>query len=93
VIAVKKLDGSTMHINEDLVERVEDGADGQSAVYFVNGSHMIVANDPPTVVEKIRREKATLLRRVFTDPVDAGFATSAGSASSGVARLSQVRER
>jgi uncharacterized protein YlzI (FlbEa/FlbD family) len=90
VIAVKKLDGSMMHINDDLIERVEDGADGQSAVYFVNGSHMIVAHDPTTVVEKIRSEKSTLLRRVFVDSVDAG---SARSAASSVARLSQVKER
>jgi uncharacterized protein YlzI (FlbEa/FlbD family) len=90
VIAVKKLDGSMMHINDDLIERVEDGADGQSAVYFVNGSHMIVAHDPTTVVEKIRSEKTTLLRRVFVDSLDPG---SARSAASSVARLSQVKER
>jgi uncharacterized protein YlzI (FlbEa/FlbD family) len=93
VIAVRKLDGSMMHMNEDLVERVEDGADGQSAVYFVNGSHMIVANDPPTVVELIRSEKAALLRRVFVDPLDPTSAAPARSAASGMARLSQVRER
>jgi uncharacterized protein YlzI (FlbEa/FlbD family) len=90
VIAVKKLDGSIMHINDDLIERVEDGADGQSAVYFVNGSHMIVAHEPTTVVEKIRSEKTTLLRRVFVDPLDAGTARSTASS---VARLSQVKER
>jgi uncharacterized protein YlzI (FlbEa/FlbD family) len=93
VIAVKKLDGSMMHINDDLIERVEDGADGQSAVYFVNGSHMIVAHEPTTVVEKIRSEKTTLLRRVFVDPVDAGAAGSARSVASSVTRLSQVKER
>jgi uncharacterized protein YlzI (FlbEa/FlbD family) len=90
VIAVKKLDGSMMHINDDLIERVEDGADGQSAVYFVNGSHMIVAHDPSTVVERIRTEKTTLLRRVFVDPVEAGPIRAAAPS---VARLSQVKER
>jgi uncharacterized protein YlzI (FlbEa/FlbD family) len=93
VIAVKKLDGSMMHINDDLIERVEDGADGQSAVYFVNGSHMIVAHDPATVVERIRCEKTTLLRRVLVDPVDAGAAAPIRPVASSVARLSQVKER
>ena len=46
VIAVKKLDGSMMHINGDLIERVEDGADGKSTVYLLNGGHIIVSNDP-----------------------------------------------
>ena len=64
VIAVKKLDGSMMHINGDLIERVEDGADGQSTVYLVNGGHIIVANDPATVVEKIRAEKVAVLREL-----------------------------
>jgi uncharacterized protein YlzI (FlbEa/FlbD family) len=86
VIAVKKLDGSMMHINEDLIERVEDGADGQSAVYMVNGGHIIAANDPATVVEMIRAEKASLLRRAFLGPDDPQL-----SAISGVTRLSQVR--
>jgi len=91
VIAVKKLDGSVMHINEDLIERVEDGADGQSALYLVNGGHVIVANDPATVVEKIRTEKANLLRRVLQGPDDPALAASARSSVPGLTRLSQVR--
>ncbi len=93
MIAVKKLDGSMMHINEDLIERVEDGADGQSAVYLVNGGHIIAANDPATVVEKIRAEKADLLRRVLRGPDDPALAASIRSSASGPARLSQVRGR
>lgn len=89
MIAVKKLDGSMMHINGDLIERVEDGADGKSTVYLINGGHIIVANDPATVVEKIRAEKVTLLRRVLQGPDEPEVA--ARSALSGVARLSQVR--
>jgi len=88
VIAVKKLDGSMMHINGDLVERVEDGADGQSAVYLINGGHIIVANDPTTVVEKIRAEKVTVLRRVLQGPDEPELDASSRS---GVTRLSQVR--
>ncbi len=64
MIALKKLDGSVMYLNEDLIERVEDGADGQSAVYMINGGHVVVANDSANVVDKIRTEKAALLRRV-----------------------------
>ena len=86
VIAVKKLDGSVMHLNEDLIERVEDGADGQSAVYLVNGGHIIAANDPATLVERIRTEKANLLRRVLQGP-DAPEVTGLST----VPRLSQVR--
>jgi uncharacterized protein YlzI (FlbEa/FlbD family) len=91
VIAVKKLDGSMMYINEDLIERVEDGADGQSAVYMVNGGHIIVANDPATVVERIREEKANLFRRALQGPDDPGTTTYARSSTSGLTRLSQVR--
>jgi uncharacterized protein YlzI (FlbEa/FlbD family) len=91
VIAVKKLDGSTMHINEDLIERVEDGADGQSAVYMVNGGHIIAANDPATVVERIRAEKANLLRRALQGPDDPDATAYARSSASGPTRLSQVR--
>ena len=65
VIEVNKLDGSTMHLNEDLVERVESGVEGQSAVYLRDGAHFIVANVPETVVAMIRAEKTELLRRAF----------------------------
>jgi uncharacterized protein YlzI (FlbEa/FlbD family) len=91
VIAVKKLDGSMMHINEDLIERVEEAADGQSAVYMVNGGHIIAANDPATVVERIRAEKATLLRRALLGPDDPDVAGSARASTSSLTRLSQVR--
>lgn len=64
VISLKKLDGSKMFLNEDLIERVEDAVDGQSAVYLINGGHIVVANQASIVVEKIRTEKANLLRRV-----------------------------
>jgi uncharacterized protein YlzI (FlbEa/FlbD family) len=90
VIAVKKLDGSIMQVNEDHIERVEEGADGRSAIYLTNGGHIIVANDPETVVERIRAEKVSLLRRVLHGPEDPDVAASA---QAGVTRLSQVRGR
>jgi uncharacterized protein YlzI (FlbEa/FlbD family) len=68
VIAVKKLDGSMMHLNEDLIERVENAAEGQSAIYLTDGARMIVANTPDIVIERIRAEKTALLRRVMTGP-------------------------
>jgi uncharacterized protein YlzI (FlbEa/FlbD family) len=92
VIAVKKLDGSLMHINEDLIERVEEGADGQSAVYLLHGGHIIAANDPATVVEMIRAEKASLLRRALRGPDDPDV-TASGAAIAGLTRLSSVREQ
>jgi uncharacterized protein YlzI (FlbEa/FlbD family) len=91
VIAVKKLDGSMMHLNEDLIERVEEGADGQSAVYLLHGGHIIAANDPATVVEMIRAEKASLLRRALHGPDGPPVAAIGGAPISSVTRLSQVR--
>lgn len=59
MIALSKLDGSTMYLNEDHVERVEQGA--HSAVYLTNGTYLIVRDDVDTVVDRIRSEKAALL--------------------------------
>jgi uncharacterized protein YlzI (FlbEa/FlbD family) len=68
VIAVMKLDGSTMHINEDLVERVEGGVEGQSALYLIDGGHIIVANEPVVVVERIRTERVGTLHQALYGP-------------------------
>jgi uncharacterized protein YlzI (FlbEa/FlbD family) len=59
LIALSKLDGSTMFLNEDHVERVERGAN--SAVYLTNGTYLIVRDDVDTINERIRSEKAGLL--------------------------------
>ena len=59
MIALSKLDGSTMYLNEDHVERVEQGAN--SAVYLTNGTYLIVRDDVDTINERIRSEKASLL--------------------------------
>ncbi|MFZ0249929.1 MAG: flagellar FlbD family protein [Acidimicrobiales bacterium] len=59
MIALSKLDGSTMFLNEDHVERVEQGAN--SAVYLTNGTYLIVRDDVDTINERIRSEKAGLL--------------------------------
>jgi uncharacterized protein YlzI (FlbEa/FlbD family) len=59
LIALSKLDGSTMYLNEDHVERVEQGAN--SAVYLTNGTYLIVRDDVDTINERIRSEKASLL--------------------------------
>ncbi len=90
MIEVNKLDGSTMHLNEDLIERVECGVEGQSAVYLRDGAHFIVANVPQAVVAMIRAEKTELLRRAFLgDDPDATVPTSPIRA--GLTKLSQVR--
>lgn len=70
MVSLKKLDGTTMYLNEDLIERVENGADGQSAIFLVNGNHVIVAVEAIYVVEKIRSERVSQLRRVFQGPDD-----------------------
>jgi uncharacterized protein YlzI (FlbEa/FlbD family) len=59
LIALSKLDGSTMYLNEDHVERVEQGAN--SAVYLTNGTYLIVRDDVDTINERIRSEKTALL--------------------------------
>jgi uncharacterized protein YlzI (FlbEa/FlbD family) len=65
VIAVKKLDRSITYINEELIERVENTAANQCAIYFIHGGHLIVAQDSAGVVEEIRDEKIAQMQRVF----------------------------
>ena len=94
MIALKKLDGSVMYLNEDLIERVEDGADGQSAVYMINGGHVVVANDSANVVDKIRTEKVALLRRVRQASQDNSIAVIATRPSvPEMTLLAQVRDQ
>jgi uncharacterized protein YlzI (FlbEa/FlbD family) len=62
---LSKLDGSTMYLNEDHVERVEQGAN--AAVYLTNGTYLIVRDDVETITARIRSEKARLLS-VALDP-------------------------
>lgn len=93
MIAVHKLDGSVMYLNQDLIERVEDGADGQSAVYLINGGRVIVANDSAEVVEKIRSEKVVQLLRVRQGPHGQLKVTPTHPTVSEVPMLSQVTER
>ena len=59
MIALSKLDGSTMHVNEEHVERVEGGV--TSAVFLTNGSYLIVRDDVATINDRIRSEKLALL--------------------------------
>jgi uncharacterized protein YlzI (FlbEa/FlbD family) len=91
VITVKKLDGSTMHLNEDLIERVEDATGGQCVVYQRDGGHIIAANSAPAVVEMIREEKVALWRRVLEGPGGPGVAPHPSGTVPGVTKLSQVR--
>jgi uncharacterized protein YlzI (FlbEa/FlbD family) len=59
LIALSKLDGTTMYLNEDHVERVEQGAN--SAVYLTNGTYLIVRDHVDTINDSIRSEKTALL--------------------------------
>jgi uncharacterized protein YlzI (FlbEa/FlbD family) len=63
MIALSKLDGSTMYVNEDHVERVEAGV--TSAVYLSNGTYLIVRDDVETINERIRAEKTSVLSRAM----------------------------
>lgn len=90
LIAVQKLDGAMMHLNEDFIERVENASGGQSAVYLRYGGHMILAENPVTVVEMIRAEKTALLRRVFNRPEDEVETSSALAITRQITQLNQV---
>jgi uncharacterized protein YlzI (FlbEa/FlbD family) len=70
LIALSKLDGTTMYLNEDHVERVEQGAN--AAVYLTNGTYLIVRDDVETINDRIRSEKAGLL----SEAMGAGAADS-----------------
>jgi len=59
LIALSKLDGSTMYLNEDHVERVERGAN--TAVYLTNGTYLIVRDDVEAINDSIRSEKRAIL--------------------------------
>ena len=63
MIGLRKLDGSTMYINEDMVERVEGG--GNSAVHLANGTYFVVRDDVDAISDKIRAEKETVLARAM----------------------------
>jgi uncharacterized protein YlzI (FlbEa/FlbD family) len=63
VIGLRKLDGSTMYLNEDMVERVEEGAN--SAVYLANGTYFVVRDDVDTISDRIRSEKQSVLARAL----------------------------
>jgi uncharacterized protein YlzI (FlbEa/FlbD family) len=48
-----------MYLNEDMVERVEEGAN--SAVYLANGTYLVVRDDVDAINERIRSEKQAVL--------------------------------
>ena len=48
-----------MYLNEDHVERVEQGAN--AAVYLTNGTYLIVRDDVETINDRIRCEKTAIL--------------------------------
>jgi uncharacterized protein YlzI (FlbEa/FlbD family) len=76
LIALSKLDGTTMYLNEDHVERVEQGAN--SAVYLTNGTYLIVRDQVDTINDSIRSEKTALLAAALAPGVpDAVTALSA----------------
>lgn len=63
MIGLRKLDGSTMYLNEDMVERVEGGAN--SAVYLANGTYLVVRDEVETISDRIRSEKEAVLARAL----------------------------
>jgi uncharacterized protein YlzI (FlbEa/FlbD family) len=65
VIALSKLDGSTMYINEDQVERIE--GETTSAIYLTNGTYLVVRDEATAIVERIRAEKLALFTRAIGD--------------------------
>jgi uncharacterized protein YlzI (FlbEa/FlbD family) len=72
LIALSKLDGTTMYLNEDHVERVEQGA--KSAVYLTNGTYLIVRDHVDAINDRIRSEKAALLSAALAPGAPAAVA-------------------
>jgi uncharacterized protein YlzI (FlbEa/FlbD family) len=62
-----------MYLNEDHVERVEQGAN--SAVYLTNGTYLIVRDDVDTINARIRSEKAALLSLALSPATEESLAT------------------
>ncbi len=67
MIALSKLDGSTMHVNEDHIERVE--GETTSVVYLTNGTYLVVRDPVAAIVERIRAEKVAILARAISGPL------------------------
>lgn len=83
MIELTNLNGTTMHLNEDLIERVESGVEGQCAVYVRDGGHFVVANRASDVVSRIRDEKVEMWRRALQG--------DGGGGPAKVTKLSEVR--
>ncbi len=64
MIALSKLDGSTMFVNEDLIERIE--GDATTVVYLTNSTYLVVRDDVDAINERIRAEKVTILARAVS---------------------------
>jgi len=81
LIALCKLDGSTMYLNEDHVERVEGGAN--SAIHLINGTYFVVRDDVATINARIRFEKQAVLAGALAMTAGEGPATALALAPAG----------
>jgi uncharacterized protein YlzI (FlbEa/FlbD family) len=73
-----------MYLNEDHVERVEQGA--HAAVYLTNGTYLIVRDDVDTINDRIRAEKAALLSLALASEVG-NPVTTLSAVPDGVSRV------
>lgn len=59
MIEVRRVDGSSLFLNEDLIETIE--ATPETVVTLVDGRRLMLADSPNQIVELCRRFRATVL--------------------------------
>jgi flagellar protein FlbD len=64
MIKVTCRDGSQMYLNCDLIESISEAPD--THILLSNGNRYIVMESAPTLVQRIRRYKASILRQGLT---------------------------
>jgi flagellar protein FlbD len=72
MVAVTRLDGSTIVINVDLIVTIERTPD--TLVSLTTGDRVILREAPEEVVERITRYKSELLRRAAPEVLTGGRA-------------------
>ena len=67
MIRVTRLQGATMAINAELIERIESTPD--TVITLVGGAHYVVAEPVQELLERIVEYRASIIRRV-SQPAD-----------------------
>ncbi|MCP3911085.1 MAG: flagellar FlbD family protein [Actinomycetia bacterium] len=69
MIRVSRLNGGTLGLNADLIERIEQTPD--TVVTLVDGKKLLLIDTPDEIIEKVVTFRATVLARVpFIDTTE-----------------------